>query len=66
MTSQWDIQFMFNHVQPAIGSSTGTAVYQKALVTMSLSHAKAMAIALAKHIKEWETKFGEIKLQEQP
>jgi hypothetical protein len=62
MTSQYDIQLLVNHIQPG-GLDGKPIVCEKALISMSPAHAKAAAIGLAKSVKDWEAKFGEIKLQ---
>ena len=62
MSSQFDIQLLFNHIQP--GPEDKPIVHEKALVSLSPAHAKAVMVGLAKAVKDWEAKFGEIKVQD--
>jgi hypothetical protein len=60
--SQWDMKLTFGEVLESRDSKSIPQVEDRAIVVMSLHHAKAIIDILVKNFMAFEERFGEIKL----
>ena len=59
--SNWDMRFEFGEMETTAGE--GITIQPKVTVTMSPQHAKAFAAILCRNITQYETNFGEIRIE---